>query len=256
MPTRRSVLAAGGGLALGGLLAGCGPADVGAPADGAAVLSARPAAEASGSFPAAGTRPLGLGAPREVLLHVPPGLSPGRPAALVVTLHGAGGDAAAGLHLLRQQADRVGLVLLAPASRGATWDAVQGGYGADTELLDRALARVLALGPVDPGRVAVAGFSDGASYALGVGLANGGLFRRVVAFSPGFVPPARPSGRPAVFVSHGVADDVLPLRRTSARIVPALRDAGHDVTYREFAGGHTVPPEIADEAARWLVPPG
>jgi predicted esterase len=51
-----------------------------------------------------------------------------------------------------------------------------------------------------------------------------------------------------VFVSHGTRDDVLPIDRTSRRIVPALRDDGYDVTYREFDGGHVVPPEVAREA--------
>ena len=94
----------------------------------------------------------------------------------------------------------------------------------------------------------MAGFSDGASYALGLGLANGDLFAHVVAFSPGFVPGASREGRPAVFVTHGDADDVLPVEQTSRRIVPVLREEGYDVTYREFPGGHTVPPEVAAEA--------
>ena len=59
----------------------------------------------------------------------------------------------------------------------------------------------------------------------------------MVAFSPGFVAGTARAGRPAVFVSHGDADDVLPVDRTSRRIVPALRDDGYDVTYREFPGG-------------------
>nr|WP_280139176.1 PHB depolymerase family esterase [Geodermatophilus dictyosporus] len=179
------------------------------------------------------------------------------PAPLVVVLHGAGGDAEAGLGLLRPLADERGLVLLAPASRGATWDAVAGGYGPDVAVVDRALAAVFAAVPVDAARVAVAGFSDGASYALGLGLANGRLFRQVVAFSPGFVPPGPRTGRPPVFVSHGTDDDVLPVDRTSREIVPALREDGYDVTYREFAGGHWVPPEVAREAAdRLAVPQG
>src|SRR3712207_7903759 len=57
------------------------------------------------------------------------------------------------------------------------------------------------------------------------------LFRS--AFSPGFVPGSARRGRPAVFVSHGDADDVLPVEQTSRRIVPALRHDGYDVTYRE-----------------------
>ena len=170
----------------------------------------------------------------------------------MVALHGAGGDAGAGLGILGGLADEAGLLVLAPSSRGSTWDAVTGRYGEDAALLDRALAQVFSTVPVDPARVAVCGFSDGASYALGVGLANGDLFGRAVAFSPGFVPGASREGRPAVFVSHGDADDVLPVDRTSRRIVPALREDGYDVTYREFAGGHTVPPEVAREAVGWL----
>jgi predicted esterase len=34
--------------------------------------------------------------------------------------------------------------------------------------------------------LAVSGFSDGASYALSIGPANGDLFTHVMAFSPGF----------------------------------------------------------------------
>ncbi|MDP9391852.1 MAG: phospholipase [Actinomycetota bacterium] len=171
----------------------------------------------------------------------------------MLSLHGAGGDAEAGLALLRPLAEERGLLLLAPASRGATWDAIGGAYGPDAALVDRALAKVFAAFAVEAGRVAVAGFSDGASYALGLGLANGNLFRRIVAFSPGFVPPGAPrEGRPPVFVSHGDADDVLPIDRTSRRIVPQLRDDGYDVTYREFSGPHTVPPDVAREAVDWL----
>ncbi|SFN84996.1 Predicted esterase [Geodermatophilus obscurus] len=213
-----------------------------------AVLTARPTATPGGPAPAPGTRALGLEDARDTLLHVPAAGVPG-PAPLVVVLHGAGGDAEAGLGLLRPPADEQGLVLLAPASRGSTWDAVAGGYGPDVAVVDRALTAVLASVPVDPERIAVAGFSDGASYALGLGLANGGLFRRVVAFSPGFVPPGPRHGRPPVFVSHGTGDDVLPIDRTSRRIVPALLDDGHEVTYREFDGGHVVPSEVAREAA-------
>ncbi|MGY1605580.1 MULTISPECIES: alpha/beta hydrolase [unclassified Geodermatophilus] len=249
MPTRRQVLGAAGA----GLLAGCGVRSPTATPEAGdpAVLTARPTARPTGPPPLPGTRPLGLEETRDPLLHVPAAGVPG-PAPLVVVLHGAGGDAEAGLGLLRGPADERGLLLLAPASRGATWDAVSRGYGPDVAVLDRALAAVLGTVPVDPGRIAVAGFSDGGSYALGLGLANGRLFRRVLAFSPGFVPPGPRTGRPVVFVSHGTADDVLPIDRTSREIVPALRDDGYDVTYREFDGGHGVPPELAREAVDLL----
>ncbi|MGY2130253.1 alpha/beta hydrolase [Blastococcus sp. SYSU DS0617] len=255
MLTRRGLLAAAAGL-----LAACGaPAGErrsGGAAGDAGVLTARPGARSSASAapPAPGTRPLGLQPERDALLHVPGTLVPGEAAPLVLSLHGAGGNAEGALTLLRPLAEEYGLLVVAPASRGSTWDAVTGDYGVDVEVVDRALEAAFAAVPVDPGRVAVAGFSDGASYALGLGLANGDLFGDVLAFSPGFVPPGAPrSGRPAIFVSHGIADDVLPIEQTSRRIVPALRDDGYDVTYREFPGPHVVPPEIAREAVDRLV---
>ncbi len=222
------------------------------PADSSARLTARPGGAVPREPVPPGDHPLGLESARDPVLHVPPRLVAGQAAPLLVVLHGAGGSAAGGLSLLQPLADERGLLLLAPASRGPTWDAIRGGYGPDVDLIDRALAAVLTRAPVHPERIAVAGFSDGASYALGLGLANGRLLRRVVAFSPGFVPPAGRSGRPPVFVSHGDGDEVLPIGRTSRRIVPALEDDGYDVTYREFAGGHAVPPDIARQAVDWL----
>jgi predicted esterase len=218
----------------------------------AAALQARPHAVAAAP-PVPGEHALGLREVRDALLYVPAALERGgRPAALAVSLHGAGGDAAGGLALLRWLADRRGFAVLAPASQGSTWDAVGGEYGVDVHTINQALQRVFRLLAVDPEQVGVAGFSDGASYALGLGLANGELFGHVIAFSPGFIPPARHVGRPAVFVSHGEDDAVLPIARTSARIVPALRREGYDVLYRDFDGGHTVPPQIAEQAVEWL----
>ena len=218
-------------------------------------LAARPAAPPPGEA-AVGLQPLELTPDRDGLLYVPAGYRPERPLALVVTLHGAGGDALGGLGPLRDRADEAGMLLLAPASRGRTWDALLGGFGPDVAFLDRALDQTLSRYAVDPERTTIAGFSDGASYALGLGLANGDRFRRIIAFSPGFVPRAPRHGQPRVFVSHGQADDVLPIDRCSRRIVPNLRGLGHDVQYREFEGGHAIPPEVVDEALAWWQKPG
>jgi phospholipase/carboxylesterase len=137
------------------------------------------------------------------LLYVPAGLRPELPAPLVLLLHGAGTTARHGLELLVGQADDAGLVLLAPSSQGETWDRVLGGYGPDVAWIDQALAEAFQRLPVDPSRLAVAGFSDGASYAISLGLTNGDLFSHILAFSPGFAAPARRHGHPRLFVSHG-----------------------------------------------------
>ncbi|CAA9489860.1 MAG: serine esterase, putative [uncultured Solirubrobacteraceae bacterium] len=170
----------------------------------------------------------------------------------MVVLHGAGSSAARAIDLMTAPADELGIVLLVPDSRGSTWDVIRGGFGPDVAFLDRALAQVFASCPVDPARVVLEGFSDGASYALSLGIGNGDLFTHIVAFAPGFAAPAVQVGRPRVFVTHGVHDAVLPIDRCSRRLVPALRGADYDVTYEEFDGGHVVPPELARQAALWV----
>jgi len=172
----------------------------------------------------------------------------------VTVLHGAGEDARDGLALLRAQADGAGLILLAPSSREYTWDLVagRGRYGPDAAAIDEALEQIFSRYVVDPARVAVGGYSDGASYALSLGMANGDLFTHVLAFSPGFAAPPGRVGSPRVFVSHGTHDGWLPIERCSRRIVPQLRRAGYEVRYREFDGGHVVPPEIGREATEWF----
>jgi phospholipase/carboxylesterase len=196
-----------------------------------------------------GTTPLALTNGQTALLHVPPGPVTG----LVIALHGAGGQGGAAMGLLRPDADRVGLVVLAPSSAGSTWATLLGGVDPDTPAIDAALEGVLARHPFEPGRIAVAGFSDGASYALSLGLTNGNLLSRVVAFSPGFQNARERSGRPAFFLTHGTRDQVLPIGRTSRRIVPALQHAGYEVTYHEFDDGHIVPPRYVAEATDWLL---
>jgi phospholipase/carboxylesterase len=167
---------------------------------------------------------------------------------LLLALHGAGGSGAAHLKLLRATADELGLIVLAPDSRSATWDLIaQEAFGPDLAFIAQALRHVAERWEVDPDRVAISGFSDGASYALSLGLANGELFGDLVGFSPGFLTVVERVGRPRVFVSHGTRDPILPVDRCSRSIVPALRHAGHEVIYREFEGGHAIPKPLLAE---------
>lgn len=184
-------------------------------------------------------------------LYVPPSYRPEHPVALVVMLHGAGGAPAQALGFMQRAADRDGFLVLAPQSVAETWDVIRGGFGPDVARIDRALAAVFDRAAIDPARIAIGGFSDGASYALTLGLANGALFRAVLAFSPGFAAAPRHQGTPRVFVIHGVDDRVLPIDRTSRKLVPRLVQRGQDVTYVEFDGGHVVPAAVVSRAVAW-----
>lgn len=195
-----------------------------------------------------GLHPVGPGR-RGGLLRVPPAEAVTAPLPLVVMLHGAGGDANGAWRLIEaaMEEDTPALVLL-PESRGASWDIIRGGFGPDVARLDAALAELFAAWPVDPARIAIAGFSDGASYALTLALGNGDLFTHALAFSPGFAATRSFVGQPRIYVSHGIEDEVLPIDACSRRLVPRLRAMGLDVTYREFEGGHWVPEPLAREA--------
>jgi predicted esterase len=200
-----------------------------------------------------GLHTLGIDSARTVLLFVPTGYRADRPAPLVIMLHGAGGNPRRVLNYVMALADSTGVMLLAPQSAGMTWDVVRGRYGLDVAFIDRALSHVLAQYAIDSTRLAISGFSDGATYALSLGITNGDLFTHVIAFSPGFMVPAAQRGEPRLFVSHGTQDRVLSIDACSRQIVRRVRDAGYDVLYREFDGGHTVPPAIAREAFTWLI---
>jgi phospholipase/carboxylesterase len=212
-------------------------------------LTARPRANAKTSERPLG--PLGLESPRDAILRLPTPL-PATPLPLVVLFHGAGGTSNGVLERLGSAPDATGVAVLAPDSRGQTWDAIRGGFGRDVDFIDRALTRVFDQVAIDPARIAAAGFSDGATYAISLGLINGDLFSHVLAFSPGFIVDGTPHGHPRVFVSHGTADPILPIDQCGRPIVRELRKRGYEVTFKEFDGGHEVPLEIARAAMVWM----
>ncbi|HEX7984177.1 MAG TPA: thioesterase [Duganella sp.] len=198
-----------------------------------------------------GRHTLAFGNGRQAILHVPPqaGGATARPLQLIVLLHGVrqllgGADDIALAH-----ATRHGALLLIPRSLTDSWDVIRGGYGPDVAFLDRALAWTMRRYDVDAQAVVIGGFSDGASYALSVGLMNGDLFSDILAFSPGFMKPLRRVDRPRVFVAHGSGDLVLPVERGRA-IAAQLATEAYDVRYAEFDGAHVVSAPIAREALR------
>lgn len=194
--------------------------------------------------------PLGLDAGRDGVLYVPETAGPA--ASLLVFLHGATGTGRAHLRAVLGAVDRYGVILVAPDSRGPTWDLiVERRFGPDVAFLDRVLHAVVDRVDADTRRLAIGGVSDGASYALSIGLTNGDVLPTVLAFSPGFLVAPNPTGEPRIFISHGRSDPMLPIDACSRSFVPAMRGVGYEVNFREFDGGHTVPPPISDEAVRW-----
>lgn len=132
-------------------------------------------------------------------------------------------------------------MIFAPKSEGRTWDVIRQGYGPDFRAIDAGLASLFAQYPIDRANVAIGGFSDGASYALTLGLLNGDLFKTILAFSPGFTLATHIVDHPKVYISHGRNDQVLPYERCGAALARMLANAGLDVCFDPFDGGHAVP---------------
>lgn len=219
--------------------------DIGSPR-----LSARPGQPTL--TPAIGYTPLELGTSRDGYLWVPVGYTPATPAPLIVALHGAG-QSASYWSAYRTYADTRGFVLLVPESRGTTWDVITSRFGGDVAFIDDALEFAFASCRIDPDRIALAGFSDGATYALSLGVSNGDLFTHLIAYSPGTLHATDPLvGKPPVFISHGTDDPILSYDRTRNDLVPSLQDEGYDVTFESFSGGHTVPAAISQDALDWF----
>lgn len=201
---------------------------------------------------------LDLDGGRDGYLYVPSSYTPSTPMPLFVALHGAGGEGR-NFASYPERAEAHGMIVLAPDSRGRSWDVIVSGFGfgPDVRFLDLALAYTFERCLVDPAHIALGGFSDGASYALSLGVANGDLFTHLIAYSPGFVQPGQPiTGEPRIFVSHGERDPILSYQFTVEAIVPQLENEGYDVTFHTFDGVHEVPGEVSETAIAWWLEEG
>ena len=198
--------------------------------------------------------------------YLPKGMT-GAPMPLLVAFYGAGGQASDVLASFRADADRDGFVLLIPTSKAGTWDMIEDlksrlgiemkvtpRYGRDLKALDAALANVFARVAVDPKRIGMMGFSDGATYALSVGSANPQLVSSVIAFSPGPAFLGKSSATQRFFISHGEQDEVLPYSYTRG-LVARLRVKKAPLMFESFKGGHTVPKDVRAKALSFFGQP-
>lgn len=241
------------------LLAGCGG------------RAATPASEVPSTAPAAPTTPSATGGPpspsavvrspapsgttsftmehdgvaRSYALHVPPSLDRAKPVPLLVELHGGGGsgetiDATTGFYAI---ADREGFVVAAPSATGLNWNdgrvfiSNETGGVDDVGYLAAMIDRIEMQVEIDPARVYVVGFSNG---AIMTGRLACQLSDRFAAF-------AQVSGTAAVLVAstcrpgravpimeiHGTADTTVPYK--GGTVAPQLGGRGQVVGVDNWA---------------------
>ena len=251
--SRREFVWTGLGAMAAPVLAGCSNASPTEPAPAADPrLTARPGIPSLAA--PEGRSALGLASPRDGFLYVPSGYSPDNPAPLFVALHGFGATSDDWSGYITY-AEARGFVLLAPDSRSISWTDADS-IAPDVAFIDDALQHTFDRCLIDPTRIAFAGFSDGASYAVSLGVSNGDLFTHLLVHSGGFYWPGSPIvGKPPVFQSHGTNDQILPL--TLARSIETqLLSEGYDVTFEEFDGGHELPTAISQASLDWFLGAG
>ena len=186
--------------------------------------------------------------------YIPTGAA--SPAPLIVLLHGAGGNARDFLDQFKHSADERRVVLLSVQSNGRTW-AVRKPTDREADVINikTAIRELAGKAPTDASRTTVMGFSDGASYALSVGMANPALFRTIVAFSPGYAfAPSRLDTGQRIFIAHSRRDPILPAENTR-EMVKGLKAAGFDPDVRWFNGGHEIDPALKDAAFDFALRP-
>jgi len=202
-------------------------------------------------------------------VQIPPEASPARPAPVVVMVHGWKGDET--VMWIFKQTIPPGVAIITPRAPLAVKD---GGYGwfqrAASELepepdslwagrdhLHRFLAHLPQRYPVDPARMVLMGFSQGAAISNTLVLTQPGLVIGVASLA-GFVPDlAAEAARDGsldgfpVFIAHGIRDDTVPLAaaRQAREVYTRL---GAQVTYGEYPTNHKLNTQGMKDLKGWL----
>jgi len=131
------------------------------------------------------------------------------------------------------------------------------GVRASQALIESLIAREKERGTA-PGRLVLAGFSQGGAIALQTGLRHSERIAGVMALST-YVPvgdklaaETSPANRDVpIFMAHGTSDPVIPLARAEESRA-LLQSLGYAVEWREYRMPHSVCPEELADIGAWL----
>lgn len=165
--------------------------------------------------------------PPDPVVILPPHYDASKPAALIVSLHGYGGTAPPVADVWQRAAADVGAIVIAPRAvhkvrnAGYEWGELE-----EAEfLVSRAIEHVRARHAIDPKRVVLTGFSQGAYVALELGLRYPDRFCGIVPVCGGGVPIATSlppaDSLPRFFFMAGDRDGALHDMQRAAAVLEA-----------------------------------
>ena len=197
------------------------------------------------------------GAGKAVLL-TPDEIDPERRYPLITVMHGAGRQDEMLVKACRDEPERRQALFLVPRSVNPTWDLIACEERPDLDFLEWAYDLIYRRYPVDHFRQGLLGYSDGASYALSVGLSNPRLFRALMVWAAGFVTLdssllSDGDPRPDVLLEYGTHDPVFPFEMIATPMRLALETAGYPLEFRVDQGGRHWPSgDFQREALDWF----
>lgn len=177
---------------------------------------------------------------------------------LVVALHGGHGNGRDFLWTWLREARGRGFLLLAPTSRGDTWDFDH--PAEEAAQLGAMVDFVAGRWNVDRERVLLTGLSDGATFSLLAGLAETAPYTALAPVSGVLHPGNFQHGNLArardrrIYLTHGALDWMFPIG-TAHMARDALSEAGAALTFREIEDlSHTYPREENARILDWFDP--
>ncbi|KAF0246289.1 MAG: hypothetical protein FD180_777 [Planctomycetota bacterium] len=182
-------------------------------------------------------------------------------APLIIFLHGTGGNSGV-FSEWGTEAKKRGYIVALPHSTG-TGDAKAGNTAGDAQprWADVDIPKVIGLARElqrtlngDPKRTYLGGYSNGAFYAMEIGLGHPEVFSGVLSIGGGCNLHELPADtkRLGAFIIHGTADNAVPFD-AAVRADGQLRKHGLEVVFKKHEGaGHVLFPEEAKGFFDWL----
>ncbi len=197
------------------------------------------------------------GSSRAVLL-TPDRIDPERRYPLVTVLDGAGHREEMLVKAYREEPAARDALFLIPWSHHPTWDLIAANDRPDLDFLEWAYDLIYRRYRVDPDRQGLIGYSDGASYALSVGLSNPRIFRAVMGWAAGFfvldeAGISAEDPKASVLLEYGTHDQLFPFERVAIPMREKLERMGYAVHFRVDEGGRHWPSgDFQPEALDWF----
>ncbi|MCP3985675.1 MAG: hypothetical protein GY723_14895 [bacterium] len=222
--------------------------------------------------------------PHRAVLLTPDEIDDAKTYPLITLLHGAGRQDELLLKGCKGEPERRQAFFLIPRSLQMTWDLIAFGIpgGAaeglaggppspdhpgsdpsdsdrpDLDFLEFAYDLIWRRFPIDPERQALLGYSDGASYALSVGLSNPDIFSAVMVWAAGFLAidqNAIPedAGKPPIYLEYGTHDELFDFEQVAKPMRRNLEQLGYQVSFHADQGGRHWPSStFQEEALDWF----